>query len=331
MPKNKESSFKVKLIIWDIAASASHINYEAIGRQVDSELRGLLEEEGFCEDTPDVRTIKRIIEKDINELNTDVVLDKLPRYMWHLRTDYETIISEASVEKPANVQTNQIDPIVNEARKEHLQDIHREIEQYIKYFTKFNKELPSFGHFFLNLIYWKVYYQNPQYHGISGSPLFESIKEHLPIDNLWNLYSKWCSAFPKYLYDSFKYIKRLERSSKSFLDCELTRQFLYPIVNGLRYRQENHLWPDEISFETRIDTLYVHFEGQEFAILKSDKPDKYNEQYRELYDSYMDNDDFSKLIEARIEIYSFGKELQDIFKQVLLTREYIKFRCNLCP
>lgn len=91
MPRKAEPSFELKIIVWDLAANASPINYEAIRRQVDNEIRRLSRQEDFCEDTPDVRTIKRIIEEDMNKLAPEVVVSKLPSHVWHLRKDYESI------------------------------------------------------------------------------------------------------------------------------------------------------------------------------------------------------------------------------------------------
>jgi hypothetical protein len=100
MARKKEPSFKVKSFIWDKAAMIGK-RPEVILRELDNELRRLYEEEDFYEDIPDVRTIKRIIERDINLLSPDVVIAKLPRHVWHLRNDYEAIkkIAETTARK----------------------------------------------------------------------------------------------------------------------------------------------------------------------------------------------------------------------------------------
>jgi len=92
VPRKREASFELKTIIWDKAATIGK-KLEVILRELDYELERLREEGRFHEDTPDVRTIKRIIEKDINELSPEVVIAKLPPYMWHLRDDYGAIKS----------------------------------------------------------------------------------------------------------------------------------------------------------------------------------------------------------------------------------------------
>lgn len=94
MPRKKEPSFELKMLIWDKAAIIGN-RPEVIQRELDNELRKLRKERGFYGDVPDVRTIKRIIEKGINILSPEVVMAKLPPHVWHLRDDYEAIKSLA--------------------------------------------------------------------------------------------------------------------------------------------------------------------------------------------------------------------------------------------
>lgn len=94
MPRKKEPSFELKTLIWDKAATIGKMP-EVILRVLDNELQRLRKKDMFHEDTPDVRTIKRIIEKDLNRLDPEVVMAKLPRHIWHLREDYEAIMSLA--------------------------------------------------------------------------------------------------------------------------------------------------------------------------------------------------------------------------------------------
>ncbi len=100
MPRRHEVSFELKLIIWD-KASTTGKKPEVIQRELDDELRRLRKAEYLFEEVPDVRTIKRIIEKDINGLNPEVVLAKLPRYVWHLRNDCKAVeaLAETTLRK----------------------------------------------------------------------------------------------------------------------------------------------------------------------------------------------------------------------------------------
>jgi len=95
MPRRKEPTFELKTIIWNVASKVGKDNLQAIQRQVDYEIgKRRLEESKeveIFEDTPDTRTIKRIINEDINELPPEVVVSELPRHIWRLRDDCETL------------------------------------------------------------------------------------------------------------------------------------------------------------------------------------------------------------------------------------------------
>lgn len=92
MPRRAEPSFSMKLLIWDAAASAGKVNLSAICREVDHQMRKLRRTDEHLEDErPDNRTVRRIIDQDIQELSADVVVAKLPPHTWCLRNDYEAI------------------------------------------------------------------------------------------------------------------------------------------------------------------------------------------------------------------------------------------------
>lgn len=91
MSRKPEPSFELKKIIWDVAATVGTGNLQAIIRQLDYELEKRRQEGAFFEDTPEERTVKRIIEKDINDLLPDIVVSKLPKHVWKLRKDYDAI------------------------------------------------------------------------------------------------------------------------------------------------------------------------------------------------------------------------------------------------
>src|SRR3972149_1931332 len=91
MPRKAEIPFEAKLIIWELAVAVGN-KPEVIWKQLDARLERLRTEDGItCGDCPDPRTIKRVIEKDINQLPREFVIEKLPRYMWRLRADCEDL------------------------------------------------------------------------------------------------------------------------------------------------------------------------------------------------------------------------------------------------
>ncbi|MFC1989442.1 hypothetical protein ACFLVW_02605 [Chloroflexota bacterium] len=109
MPRKIEPSFKLKQIIWDLAATAGTDNYAALLRQVDEKLRQLHKNAELYEDeTPDARTLRRIIERDIQHLTPEVVIAKLPRHTWHLRSDHEDIEQLAERTKEQRVPADEV-------------------------------------------------------------------------------------------------------------------------------------------------------------------------------------------------------------------------------
>ena len=66
MSRKLGPSFKMKKIIWDVAATVGVNKFEDIRRQVDYELENLRKDTEIFEDTPDIRTIKRIVQKDLS-------------------------------------------------------------------------------------------------------------------------------------------------------------------------------------------------------------------------------------------------------------------------
>jgi len=107
VPRKKEPSFELKALIWDKAATIG-MRPEVILRELNNDLWRLCKEEDFYEDIPDVRTIKRIIEKDINLLSPEVVIAKLPPHVWHLRDDYEDIKSLADKTTQESPQSREL-------------------------------------------------------------------------------------------------------------------------------------------------------------------------------------------------------------------------------
>jgi hypothetical protein len=91
MPRRPELSFELKMLIWELAVAVGK-KPEVIWRQLDTKLERLREDGKFYEDTPDPRTIRRVIESDIDKLPREFVIEKLPPFMWRLRQDYQDLI-----------------------------------------------------------------------------------------------------------------------------------------------------------------------------------------------------------------------------------------------
>ncbi len=92
MTRKPEPSFSLKQATWDIAATVGMENFSAVYRDIEHKIRQLHKNDELVgEEIPDVRTVRRIIELDIQRLPQEVVVSKLPPHVWHLRNDYEKI------------------------------------------------------------------------------------------------------------------------------------------------------------------------------------------------------------------------------------------------
>ena len=113
MPKRPEPTFGLKQIIWDVAATVGTDNWSAVYREIDLKIRQFHKnDELIGEVIPDERTVRSIIEVDINSLLPEVVVSKLPQHVWHLRNDYEAIKQlaesvKAQQEAPTEAVINQ--------------------------------------------------------------------------------------------------------------------------------------------------------------------------------------------------------------------------------
>ena len=112
----------MKQIIWDLAATAGAENLSALQKDLDYKLEELRKnhDEYIVEAVPDERTIRRVINSDIQKITPEAVIAKLPRHVWYLREDYEAIKQladdiqnpqEASPEKKATDVSQEDDPL----------------------------------------------------------------------------------------------------------------------------------------------------------------------------------------------------------------------------
>jgi len=169
MPRKPEPSFSLKLIIWDIAASAATDNFAAIYREIDHGLEKLRKKGELYEDMPDIRTVRRIIELDINHVPPEVVVAKLPQHVWHLRNDYEAIsqLAEKSMKTEQEAQTKQPESAYSKFSVDHLSAIQDSMKRYIFTLSE---------HMQLESLYLPYEYL----HTIDGDKMFPHVLEHCP-------------------------------------------------------------------------------------------------------------------------------------------------------
>ena len=80
MPRKEAVPFEVKRIIWELAATEQPLNIESVMRRLDIQLDALRQKDEFFGDTPDRRTVRKVISQ-IDDLVPEVVIRKLPEFV----------------------------------------------------------------------------------------------------------------------------------------------------------------------------------------------------------------------------------------------------------
>lgn len=144
--------------------------------------------------------------------------------------------------------------IVN-AREEHLEEIRVLIESWLKV----RSEPPSVRDINNQYTKWKLIYESYPFKFLPPelfhNPLFESLKEHIPDEELWQGFEIWNSSLTDYLGKCFQLIEKLGKLVAKFSDCERTDDFIKPVFSQLDYFQKFRVWPDALVFHTRKNEL----------------------------------------------------------------------------
>ncbi len=133
MARKAEPSLELKTIIWDIAVRIGKTKLQAIQKQVDYEIekRRKSNDVEIFEDTPDTRTIKRIVNDDINEIPIEAVISTMPRHLWLLRNDYQELIKLESEQAQSNNQEYRYNNISASAAEMHDKGIFAESDKIL--------------------------------------------------------------------------------------------------------------------------------------------------------------------------------------------------------
>jgi hypothetical protein len=91
MPREPKPTWQVIEQILSFAASCGKENPAGIKRSLELWKMGLPEDQQPFVMIPEERTISRIINKDLQELSREAVIEKLPRSVWNLRRDCDEL------------------------------------------------------------------------------------------------------------------------------------------------------------------------------------------------------------------------------------------------
>lgn len=343
MVRKAEASFEVKKIVWDTAATVGRDKWTAIQRQVDYELEKLRKEGEIFEDTPDIRTVQRIVNTDINQLSPDVVLSKLPQHVWCLRNDYEKLKELA---KQSGQVLQGMDPIVAKAQEEHLSEIRSLIEKWkerLHTMTIRNACLSDPNSVVIPLELLLEQYQSHTYN-VEINPLFGSLKEHLPFPMLWQDYSAWlknefdyfhnCESLTKQIADRITRCQEVLMLGKDFvgpiIDCVNTTVLGYDNPGLFNFRSESRT-----NIEDELGDIIPHcevlFVNGHWQVLYAQDALACSESYRAICDYFMDSEIVTNVITLFKECKALEARAQEALQEILLRRDYINYNCRLCP
>lgn len=328
MPRKAEPSFELKRVVWDMAAKGYKDKYSAIQRHLDR----VLPEQGLDEDTPDIRTIKRIIDEDINELSREVVVSELPNYVWSLRNDYESIKNLA--EGRAQASVSEIEPLITKARQQHLDEIRSLIEKWYEAVQEYT-----------GILQMDEISVGPHPHTIPSQlamvvldPLFKSLKQHLPFKDLWQSHSEMCDKFTHYWYTYHGIKNDIIKHGRMWSNVEIRNlNFAKPIIYQIS--RESVGWePYDLNFRCRGGSLYVDGTTPEdpndtfhFLILLGDHPEDYIETYKSLVNNILQSNEVDNLVRFEQELFDSKLRIEWQLEEILLSRDYVNCTCRFCP
>jgi hypothetical protein len=347
MPRKPEPSYKLKKIIWDIAATVGTDNYSVIQRELDYRLEELRkdENEDFFEDIPDIRTIRRVIEVDIQRLPPEVV-SKLPPHVWRLRHDYEEI-KQLAPESVENEHKELITPALQKAQDEHLDNIRRELEGWR-------------GRIFILDI---AAVELSNYSSIPASfaaqkdiPLFKALNEHLPppaYGSLWDDYDSWESKYIEYLRGhkglrqqiveeakaKFNLPTRQEANKKLRLEVvpHVTESFATPFFMAFHYKSLGKEL--ELKFDPPlpypISSKGIVLEGLRVnnseVLIAENVTGTYKSKYEAMVKQYLESNSVTNLIAFLSRLRKLTDKINIALDEILERRDYIHHTCRLCP
>ena len=342
MTKKAEPTFRLKKKIWDAAAKLGKQKYNAIQRELDNSLEKLRQDGSFFEDTPDVRTIKKIVQ-EINDLSPDVVIHELPQHVWHLRSDFRSI----------RMRTLSPD------QKRHFIEVRNFIKQLI---SDFNFPIPTF--------YDLVLEQKLHFLSLSlENRIPEYIREHCPERSIWNNYSSWCNKVIEYIKDCDNLVIEIREEGERIPGVrKISDQFEFPIIRRISdwqlgedltylsffvvdYSNERELIHDMVQdivlneedkqreeqlFKGNLLIAYGPMELYKIAELESeihglDEARPYVESYFSMGERLYQRDISKHIITLFKEIHQLSETTSHSLREIINSRSYYDYNCQFCP
>lgn len=222
MPRKPKPSETVIRQTLDLALLHGKENLAVIHRSLALRLERLRQEDGLAEETPDVRTIKWIVNDYINQLPASVVRASFPIHVWTLRRDYDEIAQSywpGEDKNEAEIMTlcrhfDDISKVARDWRDQILAPAFQLVGLFPCINDIRNESLSlvptSQGTFEVRL-------------RVETDKLFDSLRQHLTDSPVWELYEVWKGTISE-MVSIFEKMCDFVRDSEELANEEHIRQ-----------------------------------------------------------------------------------------------------------
>lgn len=307
MSKKAQPSFELKKIIWDIAATVGKNKPTEIQRQLDYELEKRRRDGNFFEEAPGLATIPRIV-KEINKLEPDIVLTKLPSSIWKLRDDFEALKQLAKNEAMA-VNKGANSPI-EEASKKHLSEI-REL------LIGWSREIR---------IHLQAYNGQSFWWASKEEKIFPYVLQHCPsIEYAYKILMGLQSK--EKIQDNIRHSMNLSAELEAVLDPLLDPNDNNYDAHRRLYSKINAILNDKfvLSYQSAFDALSC-------PGLLGDEMVQYQGTIERTFSALLNkSESWHKIIEYRTYSLQASLNLETAVNTCLTSNEYLHYKCDWCP
>ena len=235
----------------------------------------------------------------------------------------ERTVSKQLAEGRSQTSQKEVDPLVQEAKREHLSEIRNLIQEWR---TALRTPEKLEGHLHLN----ELWAQGIPTHGVENNRLFECVRGHLPFSTLWQDYSDWVKKYLDFLDKNRSLVRQF---GEELLGCEgvlrLSEGCTAPLI--LRISGSMQRAPrieKEISY-VKDKQCEILWDG-DYRILYANDALACGELYKKISTRFL----YSEGNDIRIllhELKLLECKIQTSLQEILLKRDYINYACGLCP
>jgi len=180
---------------------------------------------------------------------------------------------------------------------------------------------------------------------IEASPLFNSLREHLPFPTLWRNFSSYAKKMDEYITGIKNLRKEIEEEIKNWQNVQdATTNATQPILKRILDKALGKKIKD---YHFKGWTSYKDLEKKELADvgsfmvddikvleasdLTSRRKKQYDKLYQEISDQTLANQTTVQLITLYNDLKPLEVKIHEDLQEILLRRDYIMYTCSLCP